>query len=117
MHITPTPTMTIARVRELTREMSQSPSPVVCSFTTEQMIDLVTEIDQRLARTAAPAPAPVIAPAPPPPPATESAAIKEWAYHKRTCDTCGRGVARCEVGQGLYAAACASLMDQTRIVL
>ncbi len=108
MHITPAPpSMTIARVRELTNEMAKAPSPVVCSFTRDQLIDLLVDIDMRT--PSAPAP---------PPPVVEVSPVNAYADHRKACERCRRGGSdRCENGQRLYALACASLMDQTRLVL
>jgi len=102
--------MSIARVRELAAEMSQATTPVVCSFTHGQLVDLLAEIDMR-AKPAAVAPAPAI-----PQPTNDLAAVVQYASHRRTCEHCSRGN-RCDVGQPLYAAACAAVLDQTRILL
>jgi len=109
MHITPDPpSMTIARVRELAREMSSAPTPVVCSFTYEQLTDLLAEIDRRTQVAAAP----VAAPQQPTSPLTA------YAEHRKTCERCKRDAdGRCSAGQSLYAAAAAELMDDMRILL
>jgi hypothetical protein len=105
--------MTIARVRELAEEMAKAPTSVVCSFTREQMVDLLAEIDRRTRPVAAAPPPPAPAPAP-----TEIAAIADYVGHRRGCEGCTRGGAsRCPTGQHLYAMACASLMDQARNLL
>ena len=109
MHITPpAPTMTIARVRELTDEMAKANTAVVCSFTRDQLVDLLAEIDLRT-RPAAP-----LAPSP----SNDLAAVAEFSTHRRGCERCARGgAARCETGQHLYGQASASLLDQARILL
>lgn len=102
------PSMTIARVHELMREMAAAPTPVVCSFTHEQLTDLMTEVDRRIQTAPVPlTPAPV-----------EINPVKDFATHRRACDRCRRGGAeRCETGDRLYGYACAWLMDQTRLLL
>jgi hypothetical protein len=102
--------MTITRVRELVNEMKAAPTPVVCSFNVEQMIDLLAEIDRRIQ--------PVAAQPPPPPPAPiEVSPVSAFEEHRKGCNLCRLGPGRCEGGQRLYAAACASVMDQARVLL
>jgi hypothetical protein len=111
MHITPDPpSMSIARVRELASEMAAATTPVVCSFTRDQLIDLLAEIDLRRPG-AAPAPAP-----PPPVTIREVSPVTQYAEHRNTCNRCRSGD-RCDAGTQLYTAACVSLMDQVRLVL
>jgi hypothetical protein len=99
--------MTISRVRELANEMAGAVTPVVCSFTRDQLIDLLAEIDMRTAPSARQA-APVTI--------REMSPVNQYAEHRNACNRCRTGD-RCDVGKQLYAAACASLMDQTRLVL
>ncbi len=102
--------MTIAKVRELAREMTQSPTPVVLSFTQEQIVDLLAEIDLRTrpASTGAAAPAAPV----------EISPVKEYAAHRKVCDQCTRGTeGRCVTGHALYSAACAAVMDEVRILV
>lgn len=111
MHITPDPpSMTIARVRELANEMAAATTPVVCSFTREQLVDLLSEIDMRTA------PQPVRQPPPPPAPIREISPVNQYAEHRKMCNRCYSGE-QCDAGRHLYSAACASIMDQTRLVL
>ena len=112
MHITPgPPSMTIAKVRELAKEMAQSPTPVVLSFTQEQITDLLAEIDLRT-RPAAAAQAPVVVQP------VEISPVKELTSHRKICDQCGRGPeSRCATGQALYSAACAAVMDEVRLLV
>ena len=112
MHITPgPPSMTIAKVRELAGEMAHAPSPVVLSFTQEQITDLLAEIELRTR------PAPAQAPAPPTP-GLEISPVKEFAAHRKVCEPCLRGPeSRCATGQALYSAACAAVMDEVRLLV
>jgi hypothetical protein len=104
MHIAPKdfepPKMTIARVRELAQEMAASKQAVVCSFTREQLMEVLDEIDRRTT--------PVTAPL---------SAIESFAAHRKACDVCRRGPDRCDPGKALYAAACISLVDQAKLLL
>jgi hypothetical protein len=112
MHITPgPPSMSIAKVRELAREMAQAPTPVVCSFTRDQMVDLLTEIDLRGKSTPAP-----VAPVPPVAPALTSP-VQDYAAHRKSCTQCSGETGRCDTGQQLYLAGCAWVMDETRMLL
>jgi hypothetical protein len=99
--------MSISRVRELANEMAGAMTPVVCSFTRDQLIDLLAEIDMRTAPAARQA-APVTI--------REVSAVNQYAEHRTACNRCRTGD-RCDAGKQLYAAACASLMDQTRLLL
>ena len=99
--------MTIARVRELAKEMSDAPTPVVCSFTYQQLTDLLAEIDRRTQVAAAPVTAQQRATSP----------LTAYAEHRKTCERCKGRDGRCSAGQSLYAAACAELMDDVRILL
>jgi hypothetical protein len=109
MHITPDPpSMTIARVRELASEMAAAPTPVVCSFTRDQLVDLLAEIDFRRPSAAAPPTAPVML--------REVSPVTQYAEHRNSCNRCRSGD-RCDAGRQLYAAACVALMDQARLVL
>jgi hypothetical protein len=99
--------MSILRVRELANEMAGAMTPVVCSFTRDQLIDLLAEIDMRTApasRQAAPVTIREVSP------------VNQYAEHRTACNRCRTGD-RCDAGKPLYAAACASLMDQTRLLL
>jgi hypothetical protein len=98
--------MTIARVREIVHELSDSTaSGLVAYFNREQLVDLLADIERR---------APVA-----PPAVTDLPAITAYSKHVASCDRChngGSGI-RCDAGQQLYAAACAALMDQARLLL
>jgi len=101
--------MTIAKVRELAKEMSQAPTPVVLSFTQEQIIDLLAEIDLRTR-------APQAAAAPTAP--VEISPVREFVAHRKVCDQCTRGAeGRCVTGQALYSAASAAVMDEVRALV
>jgi hypothetical protein len=109
MHITPDPpSITIARVRQLANEMAGATTPVVCSFTWDQLIDLLAEIDMRTPAAASRQPAPVTI--------REVSPVTEYADHRNACNRCRSGD-RCDTGKQLYAAACVALMDQARLVL
>jgi len=112
MHLTPGfPTMTIAKVEELAKEMAKSPTPVVLSFTQEQIMDLLAEINLRTRPGSATAPVAVAAP-------VERSPVKDYAAHRKTCDQCSKGPeGRCATGQALYTAACATVMDEVRVLL
>lgn len=101
--------MTISRVRQLANEMAAASTPVVCSFTRDQLIDLLAEIDLRTSPSARqPAPAPVTV--------REVSPVNQYAEHRNACNRCRSGD-RCDAGMQLYAAACMALMDQARLVL
>jgi hypothetical protein len=109
MHITPDPpSMTIARVRELASEMAAATTPVVCSFTRDQLVDLLAEIEMRRGAAPAPAAAPVTI--------REVSPVTQYAEHRNGCNRCRTGD-RCDAGKALYTAACVSLVDQVRLVL
>ncbi len=111
MHITPDPpSMTIARVRELANQMAAAPTPVVCSFTRDQLIDLLAEIELRTAPAGATrqVAAPVTI--------REVSPVTAYAEHRGACNRCKSGD-RCDAGKQFYAAACMALMDQARLVL
>lgn len=110
MHITPDPpSMTIARVRQLADEMAGAATPVVCSFTRDQLIDLLAEIDFRTSPASAARQAAPVA-------IREVSAVTQYAEHRSGCSYCRTGD-RCDTGKQLYAAACVALMDQARLVL
>jgi hypothetical protein len=113
MHLTPGfPTMTIAKVEELAKEMAKSPTPVVLSFTQEQIMDLLAEINLRTRPGSAAQPVAAVA-AP-----VERSPVKDYAAHRKTCDQCTKGAeGRCATGQALYTAACATVMDEVRVLL
>jgi len=113
MHLTPGfPTMTIAKVEELAKEMAKSPTPVVLSFTQEQVMDLLAEINIRTRPGSSAQPAVAVA-AP-----VERSPVKDYAAHRKSCDQCSKGSeGRCVTGQALYAAACTMVMDEVRVLL
>ena len=110
MHLTPgPPSMTIAKVEELAREMAKAPSAVVLSFTQEQIMDLLAEINIRTRPASAQAVAAV---------AVERSPVKDYALHRKGCDQCLKGSeGRCATGQALYSAACATVMDEVRLLV
>jgi hypothetical protein len=109
MHITPTPTlpsMSIARVREIVQELGDATSSgLVAYFNREQLVDLLADIDRRLP----------LSPAGAAPQVTDLPAITAYSKHVASCDRCHKGN-RCDAGQQLYGAACAALVDQTRLL-
>ena len=113
MHITPEPfSMTIARVRELVQEMSTAATPVVCSFTREQLVDLLADVDMRTRSTTA-----IKAPPPLPPPPPRVTPLEAYVDHRRSCPICSRGEGRCDAGQSLYATACVGLVNDAKMLL
>jgi len=104
--------MTIAKVRELAKEMAQAPTPVVLSFTQEQITDLLAEIDLRTRPAGAAAQAPVVVQP------VEISPVREFIAHRKICEQCGKGPdSRCATGQALYSAACAAVMDEVRLLV
>jgi hypothetical protein len=112
MHLTRGfPTMTIAKVEELAKEMAKAPTPVVLSFTQEQIMDLLAEINIRT-RPGSAQPVAVAATV------VERSPVKDYAAHRKSCDQCSKGSdGRCATGQALYTAACTTVMDEVRILL
>ena len=109
MHITPDPpSMTIARVRELANEMAAAPTPGVCSFTRDQLVDLLAEIEMRRPSAVPVQAAPVTI--------REVSPVTQYAEHRNTCNRCRAGD-RCDAGKQIYAAACVALVDQARLLL
>jgi hypothetical protein len=101
--------MTIARVREIVHELSDSTaSGLVAYFNREQLVDLLADIERRM---------PVAPPAPTQ--STDLPAITAYSKHVASCDRChkGGGGNRCDAGGQLYGAACAALVDQARLLL
>jgi hypothetical protein len=109
MHITPAPnlpSMSIARVREIVHELSDSTaSGLVAYFDREQLVDLLADIDRR-------GPLPSAAAVPQ---VTDLPAIMTYSKHVASCDRCHKG-SRCDAGGQLYGAACAALVDQARLL-
>jgi hypothetical protein len=104
--------MTISKVEELAKEMAKSPTPVVLSFTQEQIMDLLAEINIRT-RPGSTSAQPVVVAAP-----VERSPVKDYAAHRKGCDQCSKGAeGRCATGQALYTAACATVMDEVRVLL
>jgi hypothetical protein len=110
MHITPgPPSMTIAKVEELAKEMAKAPTPVVLSFTQEQVFDLLAEINIRTRPASAQAAAVTV---------VERSPVKDYAAHRKGCEQCSKGSeGRCATGQALYSAACAAVMDEVRLLM
>jgi hypothetical protein len=98
--------MSVAKMRELAKEMAMAPTPVVCSFTRDQMVDLLTEIDLRMRPFSAPAE-----------PLLSSSPVQDYAAHRKTCTQCTGSAGRCDAGQKLYLTACAWVMDEVRLLL
>jgi hypothetical protein len=102
--------MTIAKVEELAKEMAKAPTPVVLSFTQEQIMDLLAEINIRT-RPGTAQPVAVAA-------TIERSPVKDYAAHRKGCDQCTKGSdGRCATGQALYTAACTTVMDEVRVLL
>ena len=103
MHITPAPTppsMSIARVREIVHELSDSTaSGLVAYFNREQLVDLLADIERRV---------PVAQ-------STDLPDIAAYSKHMTSCDRCHKGN-RCDAGRQLYGAACDALVDQARLL-
>ena len=112
MHITPDPpSMTVARVREIVEELGATKDQdLVAYFNRGQLVDLLADIDLR-APSGPSAPVKEI---------TDLPAITAYRRHISSCDRCHNGSSRgdrCDAGHQLYGAACAALVDQTRLLL
>jgi len=103
--------MTVARVREIVEELGAAKDrELVAYFNRDQLVDLLADIDVR--GTAAPPPAVKEF--------TDLPAITAYRRHVSSCDRCHAGAARgerCDAGRELYGAACASLIDQARLLM